>query len=161
MGYCIGVGDPTGDHCCYVQGERCPHLMDNAEIMAWIDAQPWGATKKNAARGFAENISWLCRIGLQIVADVTAARNNRARYEQEFAANADYQAFPAPAWRAVEQASGMPAGSMDCWRWQGELAIGGRSCCYRFTTAECDSMAAQLGITTQAVTIRKAGGRAD
>jgi hypothetical protein len=171
VGYCTGSGEANGDHCCYTGPDPttgaqrvCPHLMDNAATVAWINAQGWGATKRNAALNYATGIVWMCRIGLQVLADVTAARNNRARYEQEFAASAAYQAFPAPYWREVEAATGQAAGSMDCFRWQGELdpaAPGGGTCCYRRTTAQSDADAAARGISTQAVTVRKAGGKAD
>lgn len=159
MGYCTGSGEANGDHCCYVEGQPCPHLMDNAAIVAWINAQGWGATKTNAALAFAQNIQWTCRIGLKILANVTAARSNRARYEQEFAADPEYQAWPAPAWQAKYANGGVPVGSLECYAWQGDPP--GQSCCFRRSTAECDAEAASRGITSQALTVRRAGGRAD
>lgn len=166
MGYCTGLGEANGDHCCYtgpdpVTGAQrvCPHLMDNAAMVAWINSRGWGASKRNAALQFVQNITWLCKIGLTVFADVTAARNNRARYEQEFAANAEYQAFPAPYWRQVEQMAGMTAGSMDCFKWQGDGPEG--SCCYRKTTAQNDADASSAGLSTTAVTLRKLGARGD
>jgi hypothetical protein len=162
MAYCTGSGEVNGDHCCYVNGEVCPHLMDAGAIDAWITAQGWGATKTAAAREYAASIRWTCRIGIQVLADVNAARNNRARYEREFLSNADYQAFPAPAWREIEQRNGLAVGSMDCPKWQGEpTPEGGRTCCFRKTTAECDAEMAALGASTVAVSIRKAGARPD
>lgn len=29
MSVCTGDGMPNGDHCCWVNGERCPHLVEN------------------------------------------------------------------------------------------------------------------------------------
>jgi hypothetical protein len=171
MGYCTGSGEANGDHCCYTGPDPatgaqrvCPHLMDAVATTAWINSRGWGTTKRNAALAFAQNIPWICKIGLTVYADVTQARNNRARYEQEFAANAEYQAFPAPYWRQVEQATGAPVGSMDCFKWQGETnpdVPTGRTCCYRRTTAQSDADATARGLSATAVTVRKAGGRAD
>lgn len=165
MGYCTGSGTETGDHCCYVGNNEdgtpkvCPHLMDQTSMIAWINNQGWGATKRNAAMQFVQGINWLCRIGINVLADVNAARSNRPRYETEFAKNADYLAFPAPYWRKVESESNglIPAGSLDCYKWKDP----GNTCCFRKTTTQCDTEAANRGITTAAVTIRKAGGKAD
>jgi hypothetical protein len=169
MGYCTGSGEENGDHCCYVgadeQGNQrvCPHLMDNAAMLAWIDAQSWSANKKSIARQYVTGIRWLCRVMVNTLADGNASlRNNRAQFEAAFLARPEYQEFPAPFWRQVEQQAGLPTGSLDCVKWQGEsTSTGARTCCYRRTTAECDADAASRGITSAAVTIRKAGGRPD
>jgi hypothetical protein len=31
MDYCTGRGTPEGDHCCWVEGVRCPFLVENVD----------------------------------------------------------------------------------------------------------------------------------
>ena len=132
--------------------------MTNAEIVAWINAQPWGVTKKNAALSYATGIVWSCKVGISVLADVTQARNNRGRYETEFNNHPDYAPIKA-VWRQVETAGGLPVGALDCFRWQGDPP--GRTCCFRRTNAQCEADATAKGITSAALTVRRAGGRAD
>ncbi len=169
MAYCTGSGESNGDHCCYTGANPdgtqrvCPHLMDNTAILAWIDAQTWSNNKKTAAHQFATGIKWSCKIMVNVLANGNATlRSNRAQFEAAFLANAEYQAFPAPLWRQIEQDAGLVAGSMDCVKWQGEpTSTGTRTCCYRRTEAECDADATTRGMTSAALTVRRAGGRAD
>ena len=160
MGYCVGSGRPEdGDHCCYVEGTPCPHVMTNAQIVAWIDAQGWGATKRQAALTFVQGIVWTCRIALNILADNPNLRNNRKNFETAWDTHPDYLAVPAPVWRRIETDNGFPAGTLECSRWQGDPP--GLSCCFTRSMAESDAYAANHGMHTNAVTVRKAGGRPD
>lgn len=168
MGYCTGSGEATGDHCCYLGADPatgaqrvCPYVMDNTAIVAWINAQGWANNKRTAALSFVAGINWSCRIMVNVLADGNAGlRSNRAQFEAAFLARPEYQPIAA-IWRGIEQAAGQPVGSLDCVKWQGEPAGTGRTCCFRRTTAECDADAATRGLTTAALTVRRAGGRAD
>ena len=102
MAWCHGSGPGAGEHCCWVNGAPCPHLMDNAATVAWINSQGWGATKRNAALTMAQNITWLCRIALQVMADDQSTQNNRAKFENAWNTHPDYVAFPRPVWAQLE-----------------------------------------------------------
>lgn len=156
MSYCVGSGEVSGDHCCYVDGVRCPHLMDNAQIVAWINSQGWNATKRTAALQYATGITWLCKIALKVLANTPNLRNNRTNFQNAWNTDPEYVAFPRPQWVAVEQRLGLPAGSFQCSTWKGD---GPASCCFRRTTAEADTYATQQGMSANAVQVRKAGGR--
>ena len=161
MGYCTGSGNEQNDHCCYVDGVRCPHSLTSAEALAWINAQKanqgWTNAVKNAAREQVAQFDWNCKIAMKVAALNPNARTNRGQFNQLWDNDPEYLVTPAPSWRALEQAQGLPANSYQCSTWQG----GGVQCCFRRTTAECDAIVAAKGASTAAVTVRRAGGRAD
>lgn len=46
-GFCDGEGDENGDHCCYVNGDNCPHLQINGPsgrtyaCALFVELQDW------------------------------------------------------------------------------------------------------------------------
>ena len=81
---------------------------------------------KRAIRDFVTGFPHLCKVGLMVLRDTPGSRggqqSHRDAYDAAFAARPEYQATPAPAWRAIEAARPdlNPPGSLDCFRWQGE-----------------------------------------
>lgn len=100
-------GNPDGDHCCYVNGQRCSNLLEGPEILAAVNAliaqYNFKGPVNNAAKLLPEGITFACHVALKVLAehfDATGQLADRATFEANWAAHPDYQVV-ADAWEAL------------------------------------------------------------
>lgn len=149
---CHGQGQGSdGRHCCWVNGAVCPFYLDQAGLIAWINATYTGQ-KRTLALTMAQGINHSCRVAVELIADNGNLINNRNNYNAAFAAHPGYAAQVRPAWAALEQQNGWAAGSYQCFTWGPH----GGQCCFSETQAVNDTKMANLHVN--AVTVRRAGG---
>jgi hypothetical protein len=154
VSYCIGTGRPEdADHCCYIDGNRCPHLLDIDQARQWRDTI--ASDRRELIDNQIDGMRWLCRIALKVLADNPELRSDRAKFDAAWDADPEYVATPGSQWRQLETRLGLDSGSLQCSTWRGD----GDSCCFARSHAEADALASSLHLHVDAVTLRRAGGR--
>jgi hypothetical protein len=100
-------GNPSNDHCCYVNGVRCVNLLEGPEILAAVEAlitqYNFQGQANNAAKLFDDGITFACHVALKVLAahlDATGQLIDRATFETNWAAHPDYQAV-ADVWESL------------------------------------------------------------
>ena len=162
-----GVDQATnGDGgCCYVNGTVCPLRLkqvngrifdaagtDLGTTTQYINSLTNNGAARNRAQQQAQGVVFFCKAAISVIVAQASLLNDRPAFNAAWNAQVDYVAQVRPAWAALEQAQGLPAGSYQCSTWgppQGQ-------CCFSESQAVNDAKFAALSAT--AVTVRRAGG---
>ena len=105
-------GNPDGDHCCYVNGQRCGNLLEGPEVLAAVEAlivqYNFKGQANNAAKLLDDGVTFACHVALKVLAahlNSAGGLPSRATFEAAWAAHPDYQPV-ADVW----EAAGLPRG---------------------------------------------------
>lgn len=171
MPFCHGQGGAdqanNGDGgCCYVNGAVCPLRMkqvgghifnaagtDLGTTTQYINSLTNNGAARNRAQQQAQGVIFFCLAAIKVIMVNPNLLNDRPAFEAAWNSQADYVAQVRPAWAALEQQAGFPAGSYQCSSWKG---ANGLQCCFSETTTVNEAKASPLNAT--AVTVRRAGG---
>jgi hypothetical protein len=99
-------GNPT-EHCCWVDGQRCPNLLEGPQVLAAVEAlivqYDFKGQANNAAKLLDDGITFACHVALKVLAahlNATSQLADRATFEAAWTAHPDYQPI-ADAWEAI------------------------------------------------------------
>jgi hypothetical protein len=97
-------GNPT-EHCCWVDGQRCPNLLEGPQVLAAVEAlivqYDFKGQANNAAKLLDDGITFACHVALKVLAahlNATSQLADRATFEAAWTAHPDYQPI-ADAWQ--------------------------------------------------------------
>lgn len=150
MVFCHGKGTPVGGHCCYVNGQVCPHYLSGADLTAI--ANSFTGARKTRALQMVQGINHGCKIAIKVIANNASLLNNRAAFNAAWDSDPEYLVTPRPTWIEVERVGSLPVGSYQCSTWGPGIG----QCCFSEDAVTNESKASTL--SSQAVAIRRAGG---
>ena len=148
--FCHGNPVVNGDHCCWVDGARCPNLLEGQEVadavQVQIDLYNFKGPANNLARKLGDGINFACGVAIKVIAesiDSTSQLPDRPTFEAAWTAHADYQAI-ADAWEAM----GKPRS------WCPEYGPAEGQCCFAEDQATNDTRGA--GVPVELKNLRRA-----
>lgn len=140
-------GNPTGDHCCYVNGTVCSNLLVGAAITTAIDAGIASRKIKGQARTLArtlnDGVTHVCGAAIKVQLDhiaATGALPARAVFEAAWSAHPDY-APVAAVWASL----GKPA------NWCATFGPAEQQCCFAEPVAVNDSKMNALPVEVRGI----------
>lgn len=143
-------GNPDGDHCCYVNGQRCPNLLQGQEVADAVQAQVafynFKGPAKNLSSRIGDGINFACHVAIKVIAEHASNTRDlpdRATFEAAWSAHPDYQAI-ADTWESI----GKPRS------WCASYGPAENQCCFAEDQATNDTKAA--GIPVQVRNLRNA-----
>lgn len=162
---CHGQGNRDSDGCCWVDGAPCPlrwkitdgRVYDATGADLGTPTQAAGRIATGQARGRVvaqlTGPAIVCRAALEVIASAATMLTNRPALNAAWNSHPEYVAKVRPEWARIEGELGLAPGSYQCSTWRG---IAGGECCFAEDAA---TNAAKEGtLTTEAVTVRRAGG---
>lgn len=151
--------------CCYVNGAVCPlrlkqvngHIFDAAgndlgTTTQYINSLTNNGAARARAAAQAQGVIFFCKAAVSVIVANASLLNDRPAFNTAWNNQAEYLAQVRPAWAALEQRNGLPAGSYQCSTWGPAI----RHCCFSEDLATNE--AKQAALSSTAVTLRRAGG---
>ena len=164
---CHGSGNLDTDGCCHVAGRPCPlrwkivagriiegpDLIDRGTVDAYINSLIQSRAGRDRAKAQVQGVTYVCRAAVEVLAADAKLLTDRAGFESAWNAHPSYVALVRPEWAKIEQSLGLASGAYQCSTWRGTAVA---QCCFAEDQASNTSKTAAL--STQAVTVRQAGG---